>query len=147
MPTTRLQGSLLIEHMLAVAVLGICMAIAVPLYWQHANRGQVSRALEALDSARTAVSAYYTAYGRMPAATSQAVDSPAPQVARIAGVPDGTASRFLITLSSSDTLSSELRRTSFELIGTGAPGGVRWTCRPGGSSPTPARYLPTDCNR
>lgn len=146
MTMPRLQGSSLIERMLAVAVLGICTAIAVPLYWQHANRSQVSRALETVAGPCAAVSAYYAAHGRMPVAASLAVDAPSPLVAHIAGVPDDAASRFLITLSASNALASELRRTTFELTGSGIPGGVRWTCRPGGPSPTPARYLPEDCN-
>ncbi|MEE9929714.1 pilin [Microvirgula aerodenitrificans] len=148
MTAPRPQGFSLIERMLLVAVVGISSAIALPLYWQHANRSQVTLALEALATTRASVSAYYATHGRMPAATEQAVISPSALVARIADAPAGAGSRrYLVTLSASDALASTLRHTTFELIGTGdsTTRRVQWRCQPGSTSPTPARYLPESC--
>ena len=60
------QGFTLIELMIAVAIIGILAAVAIPQYQDYTARAQVSEAVTLLGGLKTPVIDYYTMNGDYP---------------------------------------------------------------------------------
>ena len=60
------QGFTLIELMIAVAIIGILAAVAIPQYQDYTARAQVSEAVTLLGALKTPVIEYYTMNGVYP---------------------------------------------------------------------------------
>ena len=92
------RGFSLIELMIAIAIIGILMAIAVPTYREHVRRGAVEEALAQLSSGKTAIEIYFLD-------NRTYVGAP---------LPAGT-SKFAITYAD-----GEPTATTYELVATGS---------------------------
>lgn len=66
------RGFTLIELMIAVAIVGILAAIAIPAYTDYMNRSKVSEAMAAANACKTAVTEFVAANGALPANAQQA---------------------------------------------------------------------------
>jgi type IV pilus assembly protein PilA len=66
------SGFTIIELMIAVAIIGVLAAIAVPAYSNYINRAKVSEALTFAATAKTAVAETYQSNGQFPTSNSQA---------------------------------------------------------------------------
>lgn len=60
------QGFTLIELMIVVAIVGILVAVAVPVYQRYTIRTQVTEGIQLSTSAKNAVSQYYMTNGDWP---------------------------------------------------------------------------------
>ena len=65
------HGFTIIELLIAVAVLGILAAIAVPAYQNYVIRAKISEAILFADNVKTSVAEYYQSMGTMPNNNSQ----------------------------------------------------------------------------
>jgi prepilin-type N-terminal cleavage/methylation domain-containing protein len=63
---TKNSGFTLVELMMTVAVLGILMAVAVPLYNDYQTRARVAQVLTTIDTLRTVFHAEYETEGKIP---------------------------------------------------------------------------------
>lgn len=136
------KGFTIIELMIAVAIIGVVAAIAIPAYQNYIIRAKVSEALTFASQAKTAVSEYYQSQGTLPTSSTQAglatsvTGTNVSQVtisgqglitvtASIAGVPTGNSNIiFTPTVSSS---------------------GVTWVCTTGGGTTLDNQYRPSNC--
>jgi len=57
--TSRIRGFTLIELMVAIGVVGILSAIAIPTYREHVRRGAAEEAVAGLASGRVAIEEYF----------------------------------------------------------------------------------------
>ena len=61
------SGFTLIELMIAVAIIGILVAVGIPQYQNYVARAQVAEALVLASGAKTAVAEYFSTTGDLPA--------------------------------------------------------------------------------
>jgi type IV pilus assembly protein PilA len=161
----RRTGFSLIELMMAVAIVGILAALAIPQYQDYSARARMTEAVQMLSAARVGVAEFAIVNGVMPADAAAAgigaLESHV--VERLSyAVKNGVA---VLTAKVRNTGSAEADGKFFSLIGEYggrgsvapdklAPGGVQargvisWRCVGGdaaGNQPVPARFLPANC--
>ena len=92
MPTLRQRGFTLIELMIAVAVVAILSAIAMPAYTQYVQRSRVPPLLDGLSSVATRMEQYYQDTGKYGTGTAcGVVNMPTPKNATITCTSSGQA--------------------------------------------------------
>ena len=67
------KGFTLIELLIVIAIIGILAAIAIPAYSSYTKRAKVQEVIHAMGAVKTAVMAYYTESGEVPAANTAAL--------------------------------------------------------------------------
>lgn len=157
-------GFSLLELMMAVAIVGMLAALAIPQYQDYSARARMTEAVQMLAAARVSVAEYAMTHGAMPAsAASAGVGALESRVVERLAYEARAGSAYL-TVKVRHTGSAEADGRHFSLIGElpapgAAPvraeaGGVRvqgvisWRCRPGdaaGKDPVPDRFLPANC--
>ncbi len=132
------KGFTIIELMIAVAIIGILAAIAVPAYSNYTNRAKVSEALGLADSAKTAVSEYYQSNGALPSNNA---------AAGLATSITGTnTSSVTITngVISAITSISGISNFTLTLSPNASTSGITWTCYVPSAS---GQYAPSSCTK
>ena len=131
MRTIKNKGFTIIELMIAVAIIGILAAIAVPAYQSYTIRARVSEAMTFAGSAKTSVTEYYQVNGTFPMGmTNTTVGLPA--AASLSGT--NTASITVSQVSANVativavTSISGVSGMTITLTGTGNSSGMTWTC-------------------
>ncbi len=66
----RTSGFSLIELMIAVAIVGVLAALAVPAYQQFVTRAKISEGLTLLTPVKAAIIEYHTTHGDLPTASN-----------------------------------------------------------------------------
>lgn len=129
------KGFTIIELMIAVAIIGILAAIAIPAYSNYTARAKASEALTLADSAKTAVSEYYQSNGTLPANNSAAglATSITGTNTSYVTVSDGIITALTTSLGASG-------RVTFSMVPAPTANGITWTCTGGGSP-----YAPSSC--
>lgn len=130
------KGFTIIELMIAVAIIGILAAIAVPAYSNYTNRAKASEALGLADSAKTAVSEFYQSNGSFPTSNTQAGLASPITGTNTQSVNVTTGGRIEATTSIAATNGT----FTMTLTPTNSTSGITWTCTSGGSS-----YAPSSC--
>ncbi len=147
---TTLRGFTLIELMIAVAIIGILVAVGFPQYQNYVARAQVAEALVLASGAKTAVAEYFNTTGDFPADNKAAglpedpkdingkyVDS----VEIIAG--DGIMS---VEVGISSDAHTKIAGGILELEATTHGGSISWTCYgDANDDPDITSYLPSSC--
>jgi prepilin-type N-terminal cleavage/methylation domain-containing protein len=77
------SGFTLVELMMAVAVLGVLLAVAVPLYSDYQTRARVAQVLTAIDTLRTVFHAEYEVEGGIPTFAPGKEGEIPPELARL----------------------------------------------------------------
>ena len=137
-------GFTLIELMIVVAIVGILAAIAIPQYQNYTVRAQVTEALSAAASARTAVAEYRISNGSWPT-TAQA------GITDYTGITTGYVSSLAVGDNGVITVGFTNRGTT-PITGdisftptVQANDAITWACAPAGSGGLDAKYLPANC--
>lgn len=135
------KGFTTIELMIAVAIIGVLAAIAIPAYQNYIIRAKVSEALTFASQAKTAVAEYYQSQGTLPADSPTAglatsiTGTNVSQVTVAAGVITVTASIAGVPTASSNIIFSP----------SVGPSGITWVCTQGGGSTLNNQYRPSNC--
>ena len=134
----RSKGFTLIELMLAIAILGLLMSLAIPAYSNYSTRTKVSEAINVLASVKLAVSEYRMTQGDWPEDNESV------------GLSDDIASRYVESIIVEDelitaTLDSDAVNIEGDVMLEGeyteASGNINWRC--GGT--VALKYLPSSC--
>ncbi|MEN1960939.1 pilin [Luteimonas sp. MJ246] len=137
-----MKGFTLIELMIAIAIIAIVAAIALPAYQDYVARAQVTEGLSLATGAKTALATYYGDYGLFPPDNASAgMAAPNSIVGRhISSVTVGDRNG-LISVSFSGTASAKLHGQTLIMQASDNDGSLRWEC--GGLD---RNYLPSSCS-
>jgi type IV pilus assembly protein PilA len=133
------KGFTIIELMIAVAIIGVLAAIAIPAYQNYIIRAKVSEALTFASQAKTAVAEYYQSQGTLPTSNTQAGLATSITGTNVSGVSVDTNGAITVTASVSgvNTASSNIVFTP-----TTSPSGITWVCTGGNLD---NQYRPSNC--
>ncbi len=135
--SSRVQGFTLLELLIAVTIVAIMAAIAIPVYLNYTTRAKVAEALNVVTAPMTAVTEYYSVNGSFPDNNADAG----------LGAPESFTGEYVLRVSilaggviQADLQGSQLSGHAVTL--TPASGdAVSWTC----GSTLPDHLLPPNC--
>ncbi len=139
---TAQVGFTLIELMIIVAVLGFLATVAFPAYQDYIVRSKVSEVIVFADTARTNLSDYYMASGKMPNDADQANINTNPAQSQYIGLI--ALSTTVSTATITYTLINLPITGDIALVGTATSNGMQWDCSTAATT-VGARYLPKSC--
>ncbi len=146
---TRSRGFTIIELMIAIAIIGVLAAIAVPAYQDYIKRAKVSEGIVLATQAKIAVTEYYQANNKFPISNAEAGISPANKITgnnvTSLSVDDGgkiTVTYAAGAVGDSTALTINLQPTPTET------GYTTWQITSEGSSGVPQKWCPSSakCN-
>lgn len=142
------KGFTLIELMIAVAIVGILAALAVPTYNDYTTRARISEALQFAAAAKISVVEFHIANGRLP--NNQTESGVANVTSAYVGAvqyekdSEGAAGRIIITLS--DAVGADAAGKRFVMEATPQTGGfLKWVCKPATTNGVAEKMLPASC--
>ncbi|MDP6961719.1 MAG: pilin [Dehalococcoidia bacterium] len=149
-----MRGFTLIELMIAVAIIGILVAVGFPQYQNYVARAQVAEALVLASGAKTAVAEYFNTTGDFPADNKAAglpedpkdINGKYVDSVRILS-DDGLMSIQVVISSDAHT---KIADGFFDLLPTIHEGSISWTCYGDEFAeldglPDLTSYLPSSC--
>lgn len=156
------QGFTLIELMIVVAIIGILAAVALPAYRDYTVKAKISEAILAASQCRTSVSEVYQSGnpGSLPTANNWGCGEGTTTTKYVASVATDADGKITVTTAGAASgLPTDAQSVTIDLIpeapvGTalkasattiGATQVAAFACKPGATTPVPARYLPGSC--
>lgn len=130
------KGFTIIELMIAVAIIGILAAIAIPAYQNYVIRAKVSEALTFANQAKTSVAEYYQSQGSLPATNTQAGLATSVTGTNVSQVSVGASGVITITTSIAGVTGN------IDFAPTVNSSGITWVCT-GGTLGN--QYRPSNC--
>ena len=144
----RNGGFTLIELMIAVAIISILAAVAVPTYQDYTVRAKVSEALNVAASAKVSITEYYITEGKLPTTADEAgiktVETDYIQAMEYSG--DGDSGRLTITLAENIGGTADDQKLEISVVPTSDGALLKWSCAPTtGEEGVDPKYLPANC--
>ena len=137
------KGFTLIELMIAVAIVGILSAVALPAYQDYTIRSQVTEGISLASGAKSGIVEYHSNKGKLPE-TGAEVDfdgASGKYVASVAIGADGIITATFGGDEANEKITVENKNT-IELTPTVTDeGNIKWGC----SGTVEAKYLPASC--
>lgn len=153
----RQRGFSLIELMVAVAIVGVLAAIAIPLYRDYITRAKISEGLTLAQPLKAAVGEYYALHGGLPELPNNnwtnALEALGMPGDGENGAASGTYVKRIYWHNNTEEPGIYIRYAGGDiddklvyLEAAFQQGAIRWHCTaPGGQTGVPARYLPNNC--
>lgn len=146
----RKQGFTLIELMIAIAIVGILLSLAVPAYQNYTIRAKIAEALTVAGSFKSLIAESYLNSGNIPAnATAAGIDTGfTTEYIKSVGYgtrADGSVTIGQLKMTLSDKVSNALEDKELLLEAKADSGTLKWSCTSTGDSQIDGEYLPANC--
>jgi len=137
------KGFTLIELMIVVAIIGILVALAAPMYLDYSVRSQVAEGLNLAAAAKVAVAEYYLDRGTYPADNNAAgLEAPTnitgSYVTQVEIAADG-----VIEVTFGNKVNVKIDTAVLSVVPTDSNGSVHWSCA--GDATLVNKWLPPAC--
>lgn len=149
-------GFTLIELMIAIAIVGILLSLAVPAYQDYTVRAKIADALNIAASLKVLIGEYYITEGKVPAdapaagintnLTTDYVESIA-YTTKKDGDGDNAPTVGILTLTLKEDIGGEAGEKKFALKAKPESNILKWTCgtKDVTAQKLPSKYLPSKC--
>lgn len=138
------QGFTLIELMIVVGIIGFLATVAIPAYQAYTDRTKIAEVLVFADSAKSSLSDYYMAAGKMPASAAQAnINMDVTQSDYIGAIAFATT---ISTATITYTLDNTKTSGDVAMVATVTPSGIGWSCNTLATT-VENKYLPANCRK
>ena len=147
----KIKGFTLIELMIAIAIVGILLSLAIPTYQDYTVRAKISEAMNVASSLKVMVSEYYITMAELPENADVAgIDTTfnTEYISAIGYRKEGDDdSRAMIELTLSENVSEAVAGKALLLTAVPEAGSLRWVCShdQSESDPIDSKYLPSNC--
>ena len=147
----KIKGFTLIELMIAIAIVGILLSLAIPTYQDYTVRAKISEAMNIASALKVMVSEYYITMAELPAdATVAGIDTTfsSQYISAINYLKEAdNKDEAMIKLTLSENVSAEVAGKALVLTAIANIGSLRWLCSNDRSAAQPiaAKYLPSNC--
>ena len=147
----KIKGFTLIELMIAIAIVGILLSLAVPTYQDYTVRAKISEAMNVASSLKVMISEYYITMAELPEDSDAAgIDTTFSTnfISAIGYSKEGDKdSKAMIKLTLSENVSQEVAGKALVLTATPRTGSLHWVCGndESESQPIDSKYLPSNC--
>ena len=147
----KIKGFTLIELMIAIAIVGILLSLAIPTYQDYTVRAKISEAMNVASSLKVMVSEYYITMAELPEDADVAgIDTTfnTDFISAISYLKEGDKdSKAMIKLTLSENVSQEVAGKALVLTAIPRMGSLRWVCGndESESQPIDSKYLPSNC--
>ncbi len=138
----RQRGFTIIELMIAIAIVGVLAAIAIPAHQDYIKRAKVAEGIVLASQAKIAVNEYYMANGAFPTSNTMAGLSNATSISgnSVSGVSVGTLGQITVTYIANtvgvNALTLTLTPSSANI------GSITWGIGSSGTSGVPQKWCP-----
>jgi type IV pilus assembly protein PilA len=137
------KGFTLIELMIVIAIVGILAAVALPAYQDYTIRAKLAEPMATLSEAKTSISEYYVAMGKLPADATAAGVRETIGTAITSSMAVGSAGNLTVTLTSDPSLGDAGGESIILSLFSTANGRLQYKCKAGGSMEV--KFLPANC--
>ena len=131
--------------MIAVAIIGILVAVGMPQYQHYVARAQVAEGLTLASGAKTAVGEYFDTNGTFPADNAAAGLATTITGNYVDSVEIFNDEALMIVVAFSSDAHTKIASGTLALEPTNYEGSISWTCYGDDGSPDITSYLPSSC--
>lgn len=148
----KAKGFTLIELMIAIAIVGILLSLAIPAYQNYTVRAKISEAINVASALKVMISEYYITMTRFPDDADEAgidTDFNTQYISAIHYQKGDDEEYATIKLTLSEKTSAEVANKAILITAMPKSGTLRWVCSSDSGSDTPIeqKYLPSNCRR
>ena len=142
------HGFTLVELMIAVAIISILAALAVPTYRDYTIRAKISEAINMAASAKVSIAEYYISEGRLPNTLEEAgLEDISTQYIASMAYDNVDEEKGRLTMTLTEKVGTDLAGKKIVIETAPDHGGalLRWNCAPASEDGVDGKYLPANC--